>query len=158
MLGCGLVPMSPGGLHSQGPDEGPARDDQVVATTKAVLLVEDEPAIALSLGDALREEGLAVATAQNGLEALQLLRNGLRPSVILLDLMMPVMDGWDFRHEQLHDPTLKDIPVIVVTATGFSADTIRGQFGNVDELPKPVPYFDLLGFIDRAGSPGSPAA
>ena len=78
MLGCGLVPMSPGGLHSQGPDEGPARDDQVVATTKAVLLVEDEPAIALSLGDALREEGLAVATAQNGLEALQLLRNGLR--------------------------------------------------------------------------------
>ena len=87
-----------------------------------------------------------------------MLRNGLRPSVILLDLMMPVMDGWDFRHEQLHDPTLKDIPVIVVTATGFSADTIRGQFGNVDVLPKPVPYFDLLGFIDRAGSPGSPAA
>jgi len=118
MLGCGLVPMSPGGLHSQGPDEGPARDDQVVATTKAVLLVEDEPAIALSLGDALREEGLAVATAQNGLEALQLLRNGLRPSVILLDLMMPVMDGASFREAQRRDPRLAAIPVVVLSAGG----------------------------------------
>jgi CheY-like chemotaxis protein len=117
-----------------------------------VLLVEDDAAIASSLGEALREEGLEVATAQNGREALHLLRGGLRPSVILLDLMMPVMDGWDFRHEQLRDAALREIPVVVITATGFSADTIRTQFGDVDLLPKPVPFTDLLALLDRGGS------
>ena len=133
--------MSRNGLHILGPDNVSGRETEEVGATRSapVLLVEDDAAIAGSLGEALREEGLEVATAQNGREALQVLRGGLRPSVILLDLMMPVMDGWDFRHEQLRDPALRDIPVVVVTATGFSPDTIRAQFGNVDLLPKPVP-------------------
>jgi CheY-like chemotaxis protein len=135
--------MSRDGLHILGPDAGAPK-------AVAALLVEDDAAILGSLGEALREEGLEVATARHGQEALEALRAGLRPSVIVLDLMMPVMDGWDFRHEQLRDPALRDIPVVVVTATGFSEKTIRMQFGNVDLLPKPVPYLDLLALLGRA--------
>jgi CheY-like chemotaxis protein len=101
---------------------------------------------------------LEVAAASNGREALRMLRDGLRPSAIILDLMMPVMDGWDFRHEQLRDPTLKDIPVVVITATGFSDNTVRMQLGEVALLPKPVPYLDLLAFIGRASGPPAPVA
>jgi CheY-like chemotaxis protein len=119
----------------------------------AVLLVEDDAAVVSSLGEALREEGLDVAAARNGREALALLRQGLRPSIIVLDLMMPVMDGWDFRYEQLLDPTLKEIPVVVITATGFSPSTIHAQLGQVDVLPKPVPYLDLLALVRRSGPP-----
>jgi CheY-like chemotaxis protein len=121
------------------------------------LLVEDDAAIVTPLVEALREEGLDVAIAENGREALDLLRGGLRPFVIILDLMMPVMDGWDFRYEQLSDPALRDIPVVVITATGFSAETIRAQFGNVDLLSKPVPYPELLDLLGRARGTGSPA-
>ncbi len=69
--------------------------------------------------------------------------------------MMPVMDGWDFRHEQLLDPALKDLPVVVITATGFSAESIRAQFGNVILLPKPVPYLELLALLGRARNEAS---
>jgi CheY-like chemotaxis protein len=86
-----------------------------------------------------------VVTAGDGREALDLLRAGLRPSVIVLDLTMPRMDGWDFRHAQMADRDLKDIPVIVATAAGFSAETIRSQFGDVQFLRKPL---DPTTFLD----------
>ena len=123
-----------------------------------MLLIEDDEEIVSSLSEALRGDEVEVAAASNGREALQMLRDGLRPSAIVLDLMMPVMDGWDFRNEQLRDPTLKDIPVVVITATGFSEGTVRMQLGKVALLPKPVPYLDLLAFIGRAGAPPSPVA
>ncbi len=141
--------MSRNGLHILRPERPDAVD---------VLLVEDDEAIAGSLGEALHEDGWDVARASNGHEALDLLRGGLRPSVILLDLMMPVMDGWDFRQQQLLDAALKDIPVVVVTAAGFSRGTIRTQFGNVDVLPKPVPYGKLLEMLDRMAGSASSAA
>jgi CheY-like chemotaxis protein len=152
--------MSPGSSQDSTPDE-PQRDGNALSRARrrtSVLLVEDDAAIAGSLAEALEEEGLHVATAANGREALQILRNGLRPSAIVLDLMMPVMDGWDFRGEQLRDPALKDIPVVVITATGFSAETIRMQFGKVGLLPKPVPYLDLLDMLRHpvGGSPPRP--
>jgi CheY-like chemotaxis protein len=131
---------------------------QVGPKAAGVLLVEDDEEIVSSLSEALREDELEVAAASNGREALRMLRDGLRPSAIILDLMMPVMDGWDFRHEQLRDPTLKDIPVVVITATGFSDNTVRMQLGEVALLPKPVPYLDLLAFIGRASGPPAPVA
>jgi CheY-like chemotaxis protein len=149
--------MSPGGLQIPRSDEALGAGKPPLRVALDVLLVEDDAAIASSLGDALGEEGLRVATAANGREALAMLRNGPRPSAIILDLMMPVMDGWDFRHEQLRDPALKDIPVVVVTATGFSAETIRMQFGKVAVLPKPVPYLDLLDLLGHPAGPSSPA-
>ncbi len=129
------------GLHVSRPVEsGPG----------SVLLVEDDLPIRDSLGEALAEEGFDVSTAGNGAEALERLRSGRRPSVIVLDLMMPVMDGWDFRQHQLGDPALKDIPVVIVSAVGFRAETIRMQFGDVSVFSKPVPYFDLLVVLRRA--------
>ena len=156
------------GLHVVGPHEvspplplgdevsRSADEDTGATSAGAVLLIEDDAAVINSLGEGLREEGLEVAAAQNGRDALDMLRDGLRPSFIVLDLMMPVMDGWDFRHEQLLDPALSEIPVVVITATGFSANTIRAQLGRVHVLPKPVPYLALLALVRRRTGP--PAA
>jgi CheY-like chemotaxis protein len=143
--------MSHSGLHLLRPND--AADEafgEVRPSRPRLLLAEDDAAIRDSLGDALREDGFEVVAAANGREALELLRNGPRPSAILLDLMMPVMDGWDFRREQMDDPSLRDIPVLIVSASGFSPETIRLQFGNVELIPKPVPYHELLVVLGRA--------
>src|ERR1700674_1814819 len=83
-----------------------------------ILVVEDDADIRSALGDILADEGYSVSSAANGREALGLLRAGLTPQVILLDLMMPVMAGPDFRAAQLADPALSGIPVILITAEG----------------------------------------
>jgi CheY-like chemotaxis protein len=109
-----------------------------------VLLVDDDFAILDGVSEFLEGEGFAVVAASNGLEALNRLRLGLRVDVIVLDVMMPMMDGWDFRAEQLADPSLRDIPVVVISACGFAPDTLRHQFKADDVLAKPL---DLAGFI-----------
>jgi CheY-like chemotaxis protein len=151
--------MSNSGLHLLRPDEAAheAAAD-VVPLRRRLLLVEDEAAIRDSLGEALQEEGFEVVAATNGREALDILRNSPRPSAILLDLMMPVMDGWDFRREQLNDPSLRDIPVLVVSASGFSAETVRIQFGDVQLIRKPVHYFELIEALGRMCGPAASAA
>jgi CheY-like chemotaxis protein len=103
-----------------------------------VLLVDDDPAILDAVSDFLSEEGFRVVVAPNGMDALRQLRAGLRPDVILLDVMMPVMDGWDFRALQLADPALRDIPVVVISASCFSLETIRHQLRTRDVFPKPI--------------------
>lgn len=79
----------------------------------AILIVEDDLDIRDGLKCLLRSEGYTAATASDGAEALGLLRNGLRPSLILLDLLLPGMDGFQFRRDQLGEPTLSEIPVVV---------------------------------------------
>jgi CheY-like chemotaxis protein len=118
-----------------------------------VLVIDDDPSICSALSEVLREEGFEVASATNGRAALDLLRGGPPPSAILLDLMMPVMDGWDFRQVQLQDAGLRDIPVVVVTAAGFSPSTIHTQFGAVALIPKPVPLNELLNVLGRTSGP-----
>ena len=73
--------------------------------------------------------------------------------MILLDLMMPRMNGWDFRHEQLKDDELKEIPIIVLTAAGFSEASVKDQFGYVEFLPKHAGPDALLRFIRRRCEP-----
>jgi CheY-like chemotaxis protein len=150
--------MSHSGLHLLRPDEAAheAAGD-VRPSLRRLLLVEDEAPIRAALGEALQEEGFEVVAAANGREALDFLRNSPRPSAILLDLLMPVMDGWDFRHEQLNDPLLRDIPVLVVSASGFSPETIRMQFGDVELIGKPVRHFELLEALGRACGPAASA-
>lgn len=109
-----------------------------------VLLVDDDPGILSAIYDFLSEQGYRVVVATNGVEALNQLGTGIRPDVILLDVMMPVMDGWDFRAELLADPALRDIPVVVITAAGFSPETIRHQLRARDVLSKPL---DLCHFL-----------
>src|SRR5690349_16999267 len=83
-----------------------------------VLLIDDDEDLREALADILDEHGYQVVHAGNGQKALELLRAGLRPGLMLLDLMMPVMDGAQFRAEQRADPALRGIPVVVLSAAG----------------------------------------
>ena len=124
-------------------------DESTGVETTTVLVVDDDRSVIDALTELLESEGYKVAAARDGRAALTRLRNGLRPSVILLDLMMPGMDGWDFRQRQLQDANLKDIPVVVITAAGFSETSVRTQFGNIEFVPKPPPPKDLLAAVRR---------
>jgi CheY-like chemotaxis protein len=83
-----------------------------------ILVVEDDRDLREILSDALELEGYETVCVEHGEAALRHLYTGARPCVILLDLMMPVMDGWTFRREILKDQSLADIPVVVMTAAG----------------------------------------
>jgi CheY-like chemotaxis protein len=114
-----------------------------------VLLVEDDSEIRDSLGAVLEHGGYDVVGVANGLEALQKLREGLRPRLILLDLMMPVMDGWQFRHAQLEDPSLAKIPVVVLSALSGLRDPDSPSLVASEFLTKPVDVPSLLDTIGR---------
>lgn len=84
-----------------------------------LLIVEDDADIRETLEEALKAEGFRVSTAANGKEALELLTrtpDSWKPCFILLDLMMPVMNGWEFLLIQQNDPKLRDIPIMVCSA------------------------------------------
>jgi len=111
-----------------------------------VLIVEDDNDTREMLGRFLELEGYTVETAENGKRALERLGSGVGACVILLDLMMPVMDGWQFRQEQIRDATLADIPVIVVSAAGRE----RLEKIHADAyLSKPVDLDELLGCVTQ---------
>ena len=115
-----------------------------------VLVVEDDADILRAVVQVLEDEGYTVRAAENGRVALAALRaaGAQLPCVILLDLMMPVMDGWAFRAEQLRDPALADIPVIILTADGNAAEKARLMNG-AGALRKPVELLTLLAAIQR---------
>ncbi len=109
-----------------------------------VLLVDDDFALLDGLSEFLESEGYGVVVASNGIDALNQLRSSLRVDAIVLDVMMPAMDGWDFRAEQLADPSLCNIPVVVISACGFARDTLQHQFKAKEVMSKPL---DLAGFL-----------
>lgn len=90
-----------------------------------ILLVEDEDEVREVIETVLRSEGYDVTPVRHGREALDVLRRGLRPCMIILDLMMPVMDGWQFRTEQLRDSELLKIPTVVYSAIGEIDEAIE---------------------------------
>jgi CheY-like chemotaxis protein len=108
-----------------------------------VFVVEDDVDTRDMLKKFLELEGFRVEMAANGQQALERLHSGIHPCVIVLDLMMPVMDGWQFRQQQARDEQLADIPVIVVSAAG------RNRISDIAAdayLTKPV---DLDQLLDR---------
>jgi CheY-like chemotaxis protein len=111
-----------------------------------VLVVDDDEAIRESLCDILVDEGYDALCAANGRDALSLLQRNARPCVILLDLMMPVMDGAMFRREQLRNPTLRDIPVAVITAAG--PQSVAGIRAHA-VLFKPLRVEGVLDVVER---------
>lgn len=122
----------------------------------AILVVEDDADIRSALCSILEDEGYRVACAADGQEALGALRAGLRPAVILLDLMMPVMDGPDFRAAQLLDPRIADIPVVVLTADGRLQQAAQA-LGAVAAFAKPFELKVLLRALERVTAASAPA-
>ncbi|SRR6266508_4162036 len=112
----------------------------------SILIVEDEPSIRAVLSEILEDEGYPVASVTNGMEALVYLRQHAHPCLILLDLGMPVMTGWEFREEQQRHSTLREIPVIVMSALPDLARraTALGVAGCLD---KPIDINVLLGMV-----------
>ena len=107
-----------------------------------ILVVDDDPDIRDALREVFLAEGFSVADARHGAEALDWLRTHDGAIGILLDLMMPVLDGWAFRAEQLADPRLASIPVIVLSAHASRGDV--AQLGAAAFLSKPVDLDALL--------------
>jgi signal transduction histidine kinase len=116
-----------------------------------LLLVEDDVSIRDALSDMLADEGFAVTTAAHGRDALEQLRRGPRPDVILLDLMMPVLDGWEFRVEQRSDPLLAGIPLLAMSADLSAKARAIAADGYIR---KPIDFTELLrelhGIVGRA--------
>lgn len=107
--------------------------------SSTVLIVDDDPNLVRLMSKFLKLEGFAPVTAGNGLEALEYLRGGGGARVILLDLRMPVMDGWTFRREQRADPGLADIPIVILS--GVEPD-------RVNELDAAATFFKPVSFPD----------
>jgi CheY-like chemotaxis protein len=112
---------------------------------RAVLVVEDHRIIREGLVQALAYEGFVGIPAANGQEALEYLKSGGQASVIVLDLTMPVMNGWVFRQQQQNDPRLADIPTIVLSGgelRPFDGDTPAAI------LQKPVDFKVLIALLE----------
>src|SRR5512140_1609952 len=117
-----------------------------MAESGPIAVVDDDTDLRETLGELLYEEGYDARLFENGRKALDFLRSGGRPKLILLDLMMPDMNGWQFREEQLKDADLKDIPVVVMTASrGFDAHPIAAQ----EILYKPIGLGELMDAVER---------
>lgn len=113
-----------------------------------VLVVDDDPDIRDSVQMLLEIEGRPSAAVRDGAQALAWLRREDRPCLILLDLMMPGMDGWEFLVEKNRDPTLATIPVVVFSGAGAAAMN-RARLGTVEILKKPVDLDVLLSTAER---------
>jgi CheY-like chemotaxis protein len=121
--------------------------------TRAILVVDDDLDVRASMAHALEMEGYRVFVAGNGLEALRLLRDrGERPDLILLDMMMPVMDGWAFRAEQQKLPGIAVIRVVIFTAYDLPLDT-AASLQAAGFLKKPLRLDELLEVVERLAGP-----
>jgi len=111
-----------------------------VTRSPEILLIEDDADLADAIVEVLQNEGYRVSYAADGKAALALLSRSDPPDLILLDLMMPNMNGWEFRAAQLRNPAIAKIPVIVLSATGERARPIDAAM----VLRKPVTLETLL--------------
>ena len=113
-----------------------------------VLVVEDDPDAREPVAAVLAEEGFEIAVATDGSEALAALGGGLRPCVVLLDLRMPGMDGFEFRAEQMRDPALAKVPVVVLSGDD-QVDEKALELGVEYFIRKPIDIDHLVDLIER---------
>lgn len=114
-----------------------------------ILIADDDPTIIHLLSVNLEMEGYQVVVAQDGLQAITKATKD-PPDLIILDIMMPNMDGWATRDELLKSPTLADIPVIFLSARAQQADLRRGlEAGAAEYITKPFDPVDLLKIIEE---------
>lgn len=122
-----------------------------------VAVIEDDEDIRNTLKDVLSEEGYDVHTAENGAQGLNLLGASAGPCVILLDLMMPIMNGWEFIVACRGDQRLSSIPIVVLTAAGNAskpdgASILMRKPLNIDTLLKVVEDYCALAPPDRSAA------
>jgi CheY-like chemotaxis protein len=110
---------------------------------ETVLIVEDEATTRDALIELLRKDGREIVTAGDGQEALERLTEIPHPRLILLDLMMPRMDGWEFIRRQSADPSIADIPTIVMSGSKLLPAGAKHQ------LTKPVDFGSLRALVDQ---------
>src|SRR6185436_7590579 len=127
--------------------EGPTMETAMSGSgRRRILVVEDAPEILGALSGLLEEEGYDVQSVADARDALERLRHGPTPEVIILDLMMPGMDGWEFRTIQRADPELAAIPVVAISAdTSSKAAAIDAT----SFLRKPFRFADLLSTVEK---------
>lgn len=111
-----------------------------------ILLVEDDFDVRDMMTFFLESEGYRVTAAANGQEAIDYLKKGQTPRLIMLDLMMPVMNGWEFRQQQQQDPRLSQIPVVVISADSNVREKAN-RLGASNYLAKPIEFDVLLKVI-----------
>ena len=116
--------------------------------TKRILVVEDDTSIRELLVELLESEGYAVASAVNGLEGIKYLQTQGNPDLILIDLMMPVMDGYSFRTEQLKNTNWATIPTVVMSAEANAKEKMK-NFNITAFLSKPVELDTILKTVAR---------
>jgi two-component system, chemotaxis family, chemotaxis protein CheY len=117
-----------------------------------VLIVEDDEDLREMMAQILALEGFETATATNGREALEYLKRDDAPQLILLDLMMPVMDGWEFQRERSRDPVLAGVPVVVLSALD---ETRAVGAASHEFLKKPLDFDRLLQLVKAYCGPAS---
>lgn len=119
------------------------------SSVKVVMLVEDDDETREALATILEEASYRVISAANGADAWRLLQSHAGPcDIILLDLMMPVMNGWDFRRKQKDSADFSSIPVLLMSAGGNIASSCA-DLGTSDYIAKPVEVAELLDKIQR---------
>ena len=121
-----------------------------------ILIVDDDEDIVETLTMILAEAGYSVVTANNGEGALAHLQSGLRPSLILLDLMMPVMNAWQLHDRLAADPALGAVPIVAISGDG-SIQRKAPQIGATAYLRKPFDLVELLETVRHYARPSAPA-
>ena len=120
-----------------------------------VLIVDDDEAVRRMLELLLKTSGYDTVTATNGVEGLEQMHRQL-PCLVLLDIKMPKMDGFEFRREQLADPHLARVPVVCLTGH-YEPEQVGVQLG-VACLNKPLHFPDVLGAVAAKCGPGKSSA
>ncbi|MBW4650750.1 MAG: response regulator transcription factor [Kastovskya adunca ATA6-11-RM4] len=114
-----------------------------------LLLVDDEPGVREAVKDYLEESGFSVQVASNAVDAWSLLQQN-HPDLIISDIMMPQVSGYQFLEQLRNDPRFKALPVVFLTARGMTSDRIRGYQAGVDAyLPKPFDPDELVAMIEN---------
>jgi len=123
--------------------------ERVSTEPKLVFVIDDEQDLLDVTTFVLEKEGYRVQTAKNGADALARLSSGARPELVLLDMMMPVMNGWEFLEAVSRIPALRRIPIVVMTAAGSI-----GVPGATAVLRKPFDLGVLVEVVERHAGRG----
>ena len=150
-----VVPIVPQFLSDADDDSDTGRNTRPASAPHAapdapVILVVDDDLANLALAQALlQEEGFRVRVAMDAASTLAVLKT-VTPALILMDIQLPEVDGWELTRQLKADPATRDIPVIAVTAYGKAGDDAKArQAGFIEFLPKPISTRDLPGIVRR---------